>query len=116
MIKRTLMTLGLGLGLLSGVSASAHASSRLVAYPAVVTADLVATYTGVQTADSDPNAPCATDPTTGAETGDCQNSQNTAGPEDSSGATGESGTSGSDGDNVQQGDQIGQTGTPTPGQ
>jgi hypothetical protein len=36
--------------------------------------------------DPDSGAPCGTD-ASGAETGDCQNSQNTAGPEDSAGTS-----------------------------
>lgn len=105
MLMRVLMSLGLGVALLGGGISAVHASSHVAAHPAaVVAADVIAGDTGAQTADTDPNAPCAVDPTTGNETGDCQNSQNTSGPEDNGS------TSGSDGDNVQQGDQSGSPG------
>ena len=107
MIKRVLMTLGLSAALLGGGISAVHASSRVAAHPAaIVAADVIAGDTGAQTADTDPNAPCAVDAATGSETGDCQNSQNTAGPEDSGNAAA------ADGDSLQQGDQ---SGTTTPG-
>ena len=108
MIKRTLMALGLGVGLLSGgMATAAHAGSHGTARPAVSSADLVAGDSGAQTADTDPAAPCVTDAATGEQTGNCQDSQNAAGPEDTAGTSGEAAPAGPDADTVQQGDQSG---------
>jgi len=87
MIKRTLMTLGLGVALMGGAATAAHASSVVAAHPAAVQADLVAGATGDQTTDADANAPCATD-AAGNQTGNCQDSQNASGPADNGGAEG----------------------------
>jgi len=87
MIKRTLMTLGLGVALMGGAATAAHASSVVAAHPAAVQADLVGGTTGDQTTDADANAPCATD-AAGNETGNCQDSQNASGPADNGGAEG----------------------------
>lgn len=106
MVKRTLMALRLGVALLGGgVANTVHASSVVAAHPAaVVHADLVAGDTGDTTPDADANAPCATDPTTGDQTGNCQDSQNQSGPQDTAGDQGGADTGGAD-----------QGGTPTPG-
>lgn len=89
MVKRTLMALGLGVALLGGgVASTVHASNVVAAHPTAVHAGLIAGDTGDTTADADANAPCATDPTTGDQTGNCQDSQNQSGPQDNSGAEG----------------------------
>lgn len=113
MVKRMFLTLGLGLALAGGVATSVHASSQVAARPAAVQADLIVGATEAQTADTDPNAPCATD-VTGTQTGDCQDSQSTVGPDEKGGAadtaeaTNKGETTGLDGDTVQSGDQTGQ--------
>jgi hypothetical protein len=91
MVKRRLITLGL-LALLGGAALTVHASMQAEAHPAtnhgavhVVTSQTPTAQPSQppdNASDSDAAAPCATD-ATGNQTGDCQNSQNTAGPEDS---------------------------------
>jgi len=90
MVKRTFMALGLGVALLGGgVANTVHASSVVAAHPTAVHAGLIAGDTGDTTADADANAPCATNPTTGDQTGNCQDSQNQSGPQDTSGSGGQ---------------------------
>ncbi|MDB5058168.1 MAG: hypothetical protein JWO59_1640 [Chloroflexi bacterium] len=84
MLKRVVMATGLGLALMGGVAA--HTSVPVSAQPVAVHADLQVLSTDAQVSDPDSGAPCGTD-ASGAETGDCQNSQNTAGPEDSAGTS-----------------------------
>jgi len=83
MLKRALIGAGLGLALLGGVAGSTHANTPVSAHRAVP-ADLRVLSTGPQAVDADANAPCGVD-ATGAQIGNCQDSQNAAGPEDSAG-------------------------------
>jgi len=106
MIKRTLLALGLGMALLGGAATTGHAGSHVAARPAAVHADLIVSSVGAQTGDTDANAPCVAATATTPETGDCQNSQNTAGPEDNPRPPGED-RQGPDTDNVQSGPQVG---------
>jgi hypothetical protein len=110
MIKRTLLALGLGLGLAGGVVSATHTTAQVHAHPAAVhtasqahTNAYMAAEAKARAADTDPTAPCGTD-ATGAQTGDCQDSQNAAGPEDNAGSSSEEAASGPDTDtlNVQQ--------------
>jgi hypothetical protein len=79
MIRRALMVLGLGVALTGGAATAVHA----------------------QTADPDATAPCVAATATTPETGNCDNSQNTLGPEDTASAEGR--TAGPDTNNVQSG-------------
>jgi hypothetical protein len=90
MFKRTLMGAGLGLALLGGTATAVHTYGSGNAHAATVQTDLKVVDTAPQATDTDPTAPCAVD-ASGVETGDCQNSQNATGPEDSA-ATSESDT------------------------
>lgn len=91
MAKRRLITLGL-LALLGGAALAVHAGTKAAAHPAATHGAVQAVTSQAPAAqptrpadnagDSDAAAPCATD-AAGNQTGDCQNSQNTAGPEDS---------------------------------
>lgn len=104
MIKRTLMAVGLGMALLGGIATTTHASSHVQAHPAyaAVHANLGSGGAEAQTAEADANVPCAID-ATGAQTGNCQDSQNSAGGADSASTSGEGEgeATGPDGDNVQ---------------
>lgn len=104
MLKRILMGAGLGLALLGGTATAVHTTGAVAAQRAAIHADLKVLATESQTADADPSAPCAVD-AAGSQTGDCQDSQSTAGPADSAGAAGEGDTATSDTDTVQSGDQ-----------
>ncbi|MBF6591815.1 MAG: hypothetical protein IVW57_15005 [Ktedonobacterales bacterium] len=103
--KRTIMSLGLALVLVLGIAALAitvngasahpaisHASSQTsiqaaprsnhaVSSQATATATETTEQSGDSVNDPDANAPCAKD-AQGNETGNCENSQNSSGPED----------------------------------
>jgi hypothetical protein len=91
MVKRRLIILAL-LALLGGAALAVHASTLAAAHPATNHAAMQAvTYQPLaaqptppadKAADNDARAPCATD-AAGNQTGNCQDSQNAAGPEDS---------------------------------
>lgn len=89
MVKHALMALGLGVGLLGGAATAVHASTqapaRAAAHPVVRHAQAVELSEAADTvSDTDATAPCATD-ASGNQTGDCQDSQNQSGPQDSGG-------------------------------
>jgi hypothetical protein len=106
MVKRRLIVLGL-LVLLGGGVLTLHASTQVAAHPATNLVSMQAVSSQAPAAqpsqppdkssDSDAAAPCATD-TAGNQTGNCQNSQNTAGPEDSGSAD----AAGSQGNDAEQ--------------
>lgn len=102
MVNRTFMIVALGAALLGGAVSAAHASSTSAPRAATVHADLVLSSVSDQTADTDPTAPC-TGQGTAAEAGDCTDSQNTTGPEDSTSAPGTGETTGPDTDTTQSG-------------
>lgn len=120
MVKRTLMAVGLGVGLLGGAATAVHASTQVAARPAAVHASTRATArpatvraqaeepreTADRAGEADATVPCATDGQ-GNQTGNCQDSQNAAGPQDTSSAAESSTASGPDGDTSQAGDQTG---------
>jgi hypothetical protein len=78
---------------MSGVAAAAHAGVKTLAAES-------------RTAEADATAPCATD-AAGNQTGNCQDSQSAAGPEDQSGAAAEGAVATPDTDTAQSGDQTG---------
>jgi hypothetical protein len=96
MRKRLLIACGLGLLLLLGAVALATSVNLASAHPAAshvsnqlssqsaaaATPESTAEQSSDQTSDPDANAACATD-AQGNQTGDCQDSQNSSGPEDS---------------------------------
>jgi hypothetical protein len=82
MIKRAILGAGLGMALLAGGFTATHTTGAAAAPQAAVHSDLKVLSTSAQVVDPDPTAACAVD-ASGVETGDCQNSQNATGPEDS---------------------------------
>jgi hypothetical protein len=111
-IKRTLMIVALGGALLAGGVIAVHASSHAAT---AVHSDVTLKAVGDQTADTDASASC-TGQGTAAEAGNCTDSQNSSGPEDTTGAAasettgaaagetaGEGATGAMDTDNVESG-------------
>lgn len=69
MIRRAALILTLGTALTGGVVTAVHAAGNTTPTP------LVTRVTSDQTADTDANAPCATNASTGEQTGDCNSTQ-----------------------------------------
>ena len=105
MMKRALLALTLGAGVLGGAATAVHASTPRNTHPLAAHAwqQPNDAETADQAGDTDATAPCVTT-ASGDQTGACQDSQ--GGVADAKGAAGQADT-GRDGDTAQVGDQTG---------